>query len=106
MTAARAMRSSAGVMEVTSYPMSASAVSTSATDGCPPGAPNTTRTSAATAKPRKSPPSTSEGKPAPRYSAASDTSTITRARIRRNGRTMNGAMPKARAVMAATFATG
>ena len=51
--------------------MSASAVPTSATDGCPPGAPNATRTSAATAKPRKSPPSTSEGKPAPRYSAAS-----------------------------------
>ncbi len=49
---------------------------------------------------------TSAGNPAPRYIAAAHTSTMTTTKMCRSGRTMNGAMPNASAVIAATFATG
>ena len=49
---------------------------------------------------------TSDGKPAPRYIAAVHTSRMTMTKMRRSGRTMNGAMPNASAVIAATLATG
>ncbi len=93
-------------MLLTAYPMSVSAVVTSAIDGRPPGEPKTTLTNAATAKPMRMPPSTSDGKPAPRYSAARLTSRMTRAKIRRTGRTRYGDSPNASAVMMATLTTG
>ena len=86
-TDARATRSSALVIDFTSYPMSVSALVTSVTEGRPPGEPNATRTSAATAKPTRMPPSTSAGNPAPRYIAARDTRRMTRPKMRRSGRT-------------------
>ena len=88
----------------TSKPSCPSASPSSASVGRPPGAPNAMCTAAPATTPRKSPPSTSDARPVPRYTADAATQATTTIPSRRYGRTRYGASAMMSAMAVATLA--